>query len=116
AAGVVGVPAWHGVDEQGREIYDYLPGEVGNYPLSEHVRSERALVSAARMLLTVHDASVPLINDAVPWRFPPMKPVEVICHGDFAPYNCVFRDGEAVGVIDFDTATPGPRHWDLAYA
>lgn len=116
AAGVVGVPAWHGVDDQGREIYDYLPGEVGHYPLSEHVRSDRALISAARMLRALHDASVPLIGDAVPWRFPPMEPVEVVCHGDFAPYNCVFRDGEVVGVIDFDTAVPGPRHWDLAYA
>ncbi|MET1008361.1 MAG: phosphotransferase, partial [Propionibacteriaceae bacterium] len=34
---------------------------------------------------------------------------------DFAPYNLVFRDGHLVGVIDFDTASPGPRIWDLAY-
>lgn len=33
-----------------------------------------------------------------------MSPSEVICHGDFAPYNCVF-DGEGLtGVIDFNTA------------
>lgn len=42
--------------------------------------------------------------------------MEVICHNDFAPYNCVFRDGNAVAVIDFDAACPGPRAWDLAYA
>ncbi|WP_405867085.1 phosphotransferase [Streptomyces sp. NBC_01515] len=41
-------------------------------------------------------------------------PVEVICHGDFAPYNCVFTGEGAVGLIDFDAARPGPRAWDLA--
>jgi Ser/Thr protein kinase RdoA (MazF antagonist) len=40
----------------------------------------------------------------------------VICHGDFAPYNCVFTGEKAVGLIDFDAARPGPRAWDLAYA
>ncbi len=38
-----------------------------------------------------------------------------MCHGDVAPYNMVFRDGAVVGLIDFDTASPGPRIWDLAY-
>ncbi len=48
--------------------------------------------------------------------FPPMEPREVICHSDFAPYNCVFYSGRAVAIIDFDTAHPGSRAWDLAYA
>ena len=39
----------------------------------------------------------------------------MICHNDYAPYNLVFRDGRLVGVIDFETAAPGPRAWDLAY-
>jgi aminoglycoside phosphotransferase (APT) family kinase protein len=117
AAGVTGVPAWHGIDEQGRDVFDYLPGEVGNYPLPAQARSETALVSAGRLLRQVHDASVPLTARAsLPWQLPPLEPVEVICHGDFAPYNCVFAEGVAVGVIDFDTARPGPRRWDLAYA
>lgn len=117
AAGVSGVPAWRGIDEQGRDVFDYLPGEVGNYPLSGQVRSATALVSAARLLRRLHDASVPVTAQAdLPWQLPPLQPVEVICHGDFAPYNCVFADGLAVGVIDFDGARPGPRAWDLAYA
>ncbi|WP_256338561.1 phosphotransferase [Streptomyces sp. 2112.3] len=41
---------------------------------------------------------------------------EVVCHGDLAPYNTVYRDGGPVALIDFDTAHPGPRVWDLAYA
>lgn len=117
AAGAAGVPAWRGVDGQGRDIFDYLPGEVGNYPLPPQVRGDSAVITAARLLRGVHDASVPLAGRTdLPWREPPMEQAEVVCHGDFAPYNCVFRDGEAVGVIDFDFARPGPRRWDLAYA
>ena len=116
AAGVDGVPAWHGVDDKNRDIFDYLPGEAGNYPLSAHVRSDTALASAARLLRAVHDASVPLVDEPdLPWQLPPVEPVEVVCHGDFATYNCVFEAGEAVGVIDFDGAQPGPRWWDLAH-
>lgn len=43
-------------------------------------------------------------------------PREVMCHGDFAQYNVVLRGTEAVALIDFDTAHPGPRAWDIAYA
>lgn len=39
----------------------------------------------------------------------------MVCHNDFAPYNLVFSDGLAIGVIDFDYASPGPRLWDFAY-
>ena len=45
-----------------------------------------------------------------------VEPCEVICHGDFAPYNCVFDGSRLVGIIDFDTAHPGPRIRDVAYA
>jgi hypothetical protein len=115
AAGVNGVQAWHGVDEKNRDIFDYLLGEAGNYPLSAQMRSDNALVSAARLLRSIHDASVPLVDEPdLPWQSPPIEPVEVICHGDFGTYNCVFEADEAVGVIDFDEAYPGPRRGDLA--
>lgn len=118
AEGFDGAPAAHGIDEQGREVLDFAPGTVGNYPLTTEVRSERALLSAARLLRRFHDASLACVDHGADnaWQFPPIAPVEVICHGDFAPYNCVFRGDTAVAVIDFDTARPGPRAWDLAYA
>jgi Ser/Thr protein kinase RdoA (MazF antagonist) len=42
--------------------------------------------------------------------------MEVICHGDYAPYNVSLIGSETVGIIDFDTAHPAPRVWDIAYA
>src|SRR3712207_4429753 len=41
---------------------------------------------------------------------------EVICHNDFAPYYVVFVDEEPRAIIDFDTAVPGSRIWDVACA
>ncbi|WAB85148.1 phosphotransferase [Microcella daejeonensis] len=115
--GVIGLPDFHGFDGQGREVLDFLPGEVGNYPLSSAIRSERALVSAARLVRRFHDATAPFAPAMLEgWQFGALEPVEVVCHGDLAPYNCVFDGSRAVGMIDFDTCRPGPRAWDLAYA
>jgi Ser/Thr protein kinase RdoA (MazF antagonist) len=47
---------------------------------------------------------------------PSREPQEVICHGDFTPYNVALEGNEVVGVFDFDTAHPAPRVWDLAYS
>lgn len=106
-----------GFDGEGNELLTYISGEVGNYPLSEQVRSQGALISSAKLLRQLHDVSVEFIAGRTNgWMVPARKPLEVICHSDFAPYNCVFVDGRAAGVIDFDGAHPGPRRWDLAYA
>ncbi len=108
-----------GFDEQGREILTFIPGEVGNYPLTSEMVSEAALVDAARLLRLYHEAAsiVPGWDD-LPWRFhyPDRARREVICHSDFAPYNLVFDGDRPVSIIDFDVAGPGPRLWDIAYA
>lgn len=64
-----------------------------------------------------HDATVELAQDAgLEWQFSPIHPVEVICQGNYAGYNCAFKDAEVVGIFDFDGACPGPRIWDVCYA
>jgi Ser/Thr protein kinase RdoA (MazF antagonist) len=65
----------------------------------------------------MHDASASFSSRPDDrWYLPARAPAEVICHGDVAPCNSVLRDGVVVGFIDFDTAHPGPRWWDVAYA
>lgn len=115
--GMSEVPEPLGFDEQGREMLSFLPGEVGHYPLLQAMRTDEVLVSAARLLRRIYDATAGIAQVRLTgWQAPTLLPVEVICHGDFAPYNCVFEGGKLVGVIDFDHAHPGPRLWDLAYA
>ncbi|MGW2264528.1 phosphotransferase [Streptomyces koyangensis] len=76
------------------------PPHPGGHPAAEAARRERHLPAPARRRLVA----------------PAREPAEVICHGDPAPCNYVVRNGEAVGLIDFDAARPGPRVRDVAYA
>jgi hypothetical protein len=100
------------------EKVSYIDGEVfhGVVGIAADTQS---LVSAAGLLKAYHDASracVSEFNADDVWMLPPRRPGELICHGDFAPYNVVFDGRHAVGIIDFDAAHPGPALWDVAYA
>ncbi|GAB3896058.1 phosphotransferase [Microbispora bryophytorum] len=117
AAGFGGAPRAHGCDGEGREVLDFLPGEVPDYPLPAYAMADEALAGAGTLLRDYHDATAGFAPaEGAEWCFPPRAPAEVVCHGDVAPYNCVFREGRPVAFIDFDTAHPGPRVWDVAYA
>ncbi|GAA2047895.1 aminoglycoside phosphotransferase family protein [Catenulispora yoronensis] len=112
--GFAGAPRTHGFDSEGREILTFIPGDV---PDSEAHVADAALADVGALLRAFHDATLDFVPppDAA-WYFAPRSPAEVLCHGDVAPYNTVFRDGRPVALIDFDTAHPGPRVWDVAYA
>lgn len=103
------------VDDEGRELLSFIPGTVANYPLPEWVWSDAILIEASALLRRMHDAMVDTRFDNAIWQTPSHEPQQVICHNDFAPYNMVFDQERLVGVIDFDTASPGPRVWDFAY-
>ena len=117
SGGFLNAPEVLGFDNQGREILSYLEGEVGHDPLSTDARSDTALKTAARLLRAYHDHTVDFVKIYQgEWQLPAHPPIEVICHGDYAPYNCVLQGDQVVGIIDFDTAHPGSRIWDIAYA
>ncbi|MFF0451562.1 phosphotransferase enzyme family protein [Streptomyces sp. NPDC004609] len=116
AVGFTGAPNAHGVDDQGREVLDFVSGQVdADPPFGDD--GDARLHAAGRLLRAFHDATAGFRPPAdATWYFPSRDPAEVICHGDVAPYNAVFRNGLPVALIDFDTAHPGPRIWDVAYA
>jgi len=111
------VPRYLGLDEAGREILGYVAGTVPPSPLPDEPAWDGVLTRVGVTLRAFHDATValaPLVPDG--WQFAPVEPVEVICHNDIAPDNVVLRADGTVAFIDLDTAAPGPRAWDLAYA
>jgi hypothetical protein len=114
--GVPGIPEPLGV-ERGRETLGFVGGESGGDGWF-HQHTDEGLVSAARFLRRVHDASVGWAppDDAV-WGSPTVAGDDlVLCHGDPGPWNFVWRDHQAVGLIDWDYLHPGPRLDDVAYA
>ncbi len=113
--GIDWVPEPLGLDQQGREVVGFMAGDVHGYPLPDWIWEDAVLEAAAGRLRAYHDATTRFAHAGCVWRLAGHEPDEVVCHNDFAPYNLVFRDRELVGVIDFDTASPGPRAWDLAY-
>ncbi|MFN8156936.1 MAG: phosphotransferase [Candidatus Nanopelagicales bacterium] len=116
--GFAGAPRYLGQDDRGREMLTYIEGEVAGRPWPDWVTDERRVASVARLVRTLDDAMVPmglpghLLPDEVdPEGAPrPVGPAPTfVGHRDVTPENVVFRDGEAVGLIDFDLAQPVSR-------
>jgi hypothetical protein len=105
AAGFDAAPRMLDIDEQGREVLSFVPGTVPPDLQPDH--SDRTLAAAAKLIRRFHEATAgsELAGSE-----------EVVCHNDLSPCNFVFRDGQPVGLIDFDAAAPGPRARDLGYA
>jgi Ser/Thr protein kinase RdoA (MazF antagonist) len=109
-AGFDAAPRWLGVDEHGRDILTWIEGEtftergqmhpyIGDPP-QRVTFSDEQVAAAFRLLRSYHDTF-----DG-----------DVICHGDFGPWNLVWRDGLPVAVIDFDDVHRGDPSEDVAYA
>jgi len=119
--GMTGVPRFLGVDEQGREMFSYLPGKTmgPDYP-ADHpcLHSDEAACDMAQFMRRLHDVSAGFLPRAIEagWVNPyfPHGPYETICHGDAAIWNFVFVNERLAGLFDFDQAYPGTRFWDLA--
>jgi len=107
ATGFAEAPTPLGTDEQGRDIFSYIPGEVPD-DLAFH--DDETLGAAARLIRRYHDATRGLLAGAC------ARGVDVVCHNDLSPCNFVFRDGRPAAIIDFDAAAPGYHLEDLGYA
>jgi Ser/Thr protein kinase RdoA (MazF antagonist) len=107
-------------DDGTRETLSFLEGDTGYPPLSAQLRSEQALLSVARAIRRLHDASQGFLAPQ-PGRWHGHEvaaPVDIDCvgHHDLAPWNIVFDGAQVVGIIDWDFARPSNRAWDLSYA
>ncbi len=120
--GFAGSPRPLGFDQSGDEMVSYLPGATLDAQTHEQFQTDKVLTSAASLLQRLHDASADYeALPESPWQAMPtgsnhQRDEHIICHNDFAPYNCVLNNGIIDGVFDFDTASPGPARWDIAYA
>jgi hypothetical protein len=116
--GFEGAPRFLGTDEQGREVLTYLEGQAAIEPRPAWALTDTALVSVAELLRRYHEAVRSFDPGPLAWptNVPPAHRGGLICHNDPNLDNIVFRDGLAVGLIDFDLASPGSVLWDVALA
>lgn len=113
SAGLPGVPRVLGFDERGREILDYLPGEV----YGEHVPDD-VLADAMRWLREYHRVVASYRpSGVIVWRTSQgvLAPDEIVCMHDFGYYNWIGTDEGFSGVIDWDMAGPGVPLDDIAF-
>jgi aminoglycoside phosphotransferase (APT) family kinase protein len=103
----------------GVETLTFIPGASGPAGWAKIV-PEDGLRTFARFLRRYHDATMGFEppSATAPWAFRSggARPNEVICHGDFGPWNVVWNGDEPIGLLDFDFAGPGDRILDVAYA
>jgi aminoglycoside phosphotransferase (APT) family kinase protein len=106
AVGFDAAPRWLGFDEQGRDVLSFLEGHTFS-DCRQIVWSDEQLAAAGALLRRYHDA----VSGS---RLAGGN--EVVTHGDFGPWNLIWRDGLPRAIIDFDNARPGPRGEDVGYA
>ncbi len=117
-AGFSCAPRVLGLDGQGREILTHIPGRSGRHGWAAIV-DDRGLASFARLLRAYHEAVRsfrPPADAAWACTDAPLGAGELVCHGDFGPWNLVWRGRRPVGILDWDLAGPGPPMDDVAYA
>ena len=97
------------------EVISYIEGKV-LHDMPMWAWETKILRQTAARLRDWHDATLGFNFSQARWNFDTGTEHQVICHNDFAPYNCVYIEKTMVGLIDFDLCAPGSRLWDMAYA
>jgi hypothetical protein len=107
-----------GIDELGREMLSFIPGEtIVSHPWPAWVWDDELLTNAARALAAYHDSVADFRPSIVLSRLGPsvLREEEIVCHNDFAPYNGVFASRRLAGIVDWDVVCAGSPSWDLAF-
>ncbi|MFB8227846.1 phosphotransferase [Cellulosimicrobium sp. NPDC055967] len=130
-AGFERAPRFLGVDDDGREVVTFLPGEMGGRPSHAWAADEDVLVQLGTWQRDLHAVSRDVVlPDGVAWpervQFPEVPDVfdvpDVVGHNDLTVENALFvpagEDPQGphrlVGVVDFDLAAPTTRLLDVA--
>jgi hypothetical protein len=109
-SGFGAAPRWLGTDDRGRDVLSWIEGEtfaqrgrmhpyIGDPP-DRITFSDAQLDGVMRLLSRYHGSFAGT----------------VICHGDFGPWNIVWRDRMPYALIDFDHVYRGDPSDDVAYA
>jgi len=107
-----------GIDEQGREVLTFMPGQVVWPDRFSLLEPTRRLARVVRLIRDFHDAVQSFTPPPDPhWQvLLPAGGSEIIVHQDLAPWNLVVGGEDEWAFIDWDAAAPGTRLGDLAYA
>ena len=114
AVGCEASPAPLGIDEQGRQVLEFVHGQVWN-SVGPHTQIDFRRIGT--IIRTLHDTAASFqMPEEAQWnvRYEPDER-DLICHNDLAPWNLICGDGLWV-FIDWDAAAPATRLWDLAWA
>jgi Ser/Thr protein kinase RdoA (MazF antagonist) len=119
-AGYSGAPRVHGVDELGREVLDYIEGEVVHPQHRYLIDPDEALAQVAITIRRFHDAVSGFAGaERFAWSdrgSDPSGASEILCHNDLAPWNLIRSTQDRWVFIDWDFAAPGRRSWDISFA
>ena len=117
AAGFDGAPRVLAADAT-TETLSYIEGWAAIPPLRGELLTDSALVSVAELLRRYHQAVASFEPAGFQWprSIPASFTTGLVSHNDVHPANLIFRNGQAVALIDFDLAGPGSAAWDLASA
>jgi Ser/Thr protein kinase RdoA (MazF antagonist) len=117
--GFSGAPEVLGIDEHGREVFRYIPGQVATDPIPEWAAADDVVESLGVFIREFHEAarSFTAPSDAIWQRWPGApRSGDFVIHWDITTSNVIWRSGRPIALIDFDFARPAPALFDLATA
>ena len=114
--GFQGAPQVVGSEPDGAVRLTWIEGWVPDEAEAWKLDAE-ALESVGQLLRQYHD-TVRGFAPTAGFEEGPQAVAEgdIVCHGDIAPRNTVFRNGRAVAFIDWDGIWVAPALWDLGHA